>query len=194
MRPVWEIIIPQVKPLKILEVGAYEGRSTTWLIEKCSQWGTPEIHCIDTWEGGLEHQESGAYAAEMSAVEMRFRANIDSAVRLQACSPKVVVHKGYSFHMMTQLIAGGKQEYFDLVYIDGSHQAPDVLEDAVLGFRLLRKGGLIIFDDYAWVGDPRVPIDHYSIPKPSIDAFVNIFRRRIRLVPAGGLQVYAQKL
>ena len=37
---------------------------------------------------------------------------------------------------------------FDLIYIDASHYAPDVLSDAVLAFKLLKPGGILIFDDY----------------------------------------------
>ena len=36
---------------------------------------------------------------------------------------------------------------YDIIYIDGSHEARDVLEDAVLAYRLLKIGGLLIFDD-----------------------------------------------
>jgi predicted O-methyltransferase YrrM len=39
-------------------------------------------------------------------------------------------------------------ESFDIIYIDGSHDAADVLEDAILSWRLLKDGGVLIFDDY----------------------------------------------
>jgi predicted O-methyltransferase YrrM len=38
---------------------------------------------------------------------------------------------------------------YDLIYIDGSHFPADVLEDAVLSWRLLKPGGMLIFDDTA---------------------------------------------
>jgi len=37
---------------------------------------------------------------------------------------------------------------FDFIYIDGSHKCLDVYLDAVLAWRLLRKGGILGFDDY----------------------------------------------
>ena len=43
-------------------------------------------------------------------------------------------------------------ETYDIIYIDGSHATSDVLEDAVLSYRLLKPGGLLIFDDYHWAG------------------------------------------
>lgn len=68
-----------------------------------------------------------------------------------------------------------------------------MLQDAVLSFRLLRSGGLLIFDDYLWIGDPGAPVDPYAIPKLAIDAFINLYRPRLRLLPASNLQVYVLK-
>ena len=44
----------------------------------------------------------------------------------------------------------GGDGLFDLVYIDGSHSAKDVLLDSLLAWRLLRPGGAMIWDDYEW--------------------------------------------
>jgi hypothetical protein len=38
--------------------------------------------------------------------------------------------------------------FYDFVYIDGSHLASDVLEDAVLSWAVVQVGDMIIFDDY----------------------------------------------
>ena len=39
---------------------------------------------------------------------------------------------------------------YDLIYIDGSHYYKDVLSDANYSFKLLKKNGLIIFDDFLY--------------------------------------------
>lgn len=61
----------------------------------------------------------------------------------------------------------------------------NVLEDAVLSFRLLRDRGIIIFDDYLW--EPYwIPVKERlaeNMPRPAIDAFVSIYRPHIRRVP-----------
>jgi hypothetical protein len=74
------------------------------------------------------------------------------------------------------LVAAGKQGYFDFIYVDGSHQAPDVLADAFLSFRLLRENGVIAFDDYLWQEALPDGIDSIRCPKLAIDAFTNIHR------------------
>ena len=36
------------------------------------------------------------------------------------------------------------------IYVDGSHEAPDVLFDAILAHKLVKNNGIIAFDDYLW--------------------------------------------
>lgn len=49
--------------------------------------------------------------------------------------------------------------------------ACDVLEDAILSFRLLKKDGILIFDDYGWTVYPQLQFN----PKMGIDAFLDCF-------------------
>jgi hypothetical protein len=72
---VWESLIPQIKPKRILEVGSYEGASVCYPINKLAQESPIEIHCIDTWQGGVEHQTGGI---DMASVERRFHHNTKS--------------------------------------------------------------------------------------------------------------------
>ena len=46
---------------------------------------------------------------------------------------------------LADLLGQGKN--FDLIYIDGSHRFDDVFVDAYFAFRLLRKDGIVLFDD-----------------------------------------------
>ena len=75
----------------------------------------------------------------------------------------------------------------------GSHQAPDVLSDAVLSFSLLREGGVIAFDDYLWAEDMSYGRDPLRCPKPAIDAFINIYFRKVEVISAPLYQMYIRK-
>ncbi|MFD3266042.1 class I SAM-dependent methyltransferase [Phenylobacterium ferrooxidans] len=195
--PTWRQIVDKNKPRKILEIGSFEGRSTVWMMEYCSiaVGGDIEIWCADTWGGGIEHQKGGRIETDMSDVERRFDRNIEIA---RGVAPhKVDIHKLKTFSnlAMAKLIADGKTEYFDLVYIDGSHQAPDVLMDAVMAFQVLKVGGIMIFDDYLWSMDAPGTQDVLKMPKPAIDAFMNIFQRKMNIfmgAPIG--QLYTRKI
>lgn len=187
-RPVWTNLLPQINPTKILEIGSYEGASACFIIDSLSQTKAIELHCIDTWEGGVEHK-----GTDMNNVEGRFRYNTNIAINCAAREVELIIHKGFSDFELSKLIASGKIEYFDFIYVDGSHQAPDVICDAILSFRLLRVGGVIAFDDYLWAESLPYGIDPIRCPKPAIDAFTNLYCRKIRIIQAPLYQFYIQK-
>ena len=68
----WYKVFPQIKPRKILEVGSYEGASACYMVEKMAKDVPIELHCVDTWEGGVEYQSGGAVESDMQSVEKRF--------------------------------------------------------------------------------------------------------------------------
>jgi len=188
-KPRWEALLPRKNPSKILEIGSYEGASACFVIEKLGSRKPIEIHCIDTWEGSIETTER-----DMAAVERRFDRNTSIVIEAAAHEVKLTKHKGRSDQILARLLAEGYAGYFDMVYVDGSHQAPDVLCDAVLGFRLCKTGGVMIFDDYLWTdrtaGDP----DILRTPKPAIDAFTNLYSKKLKFFSAMLYQVYLEKL
>jgi len=188
----WEQLLPQLKPSRILEIGSFEGRSTCYLIDNLAAERELEIHCIDTFEGGIENKPGGFAVADMSAVESRFFHNTNLALSRAANKVDFHVHKGFSDVELPKLLANGLQGYFDFIYVDGSHQAPHVLLDAVLSLKLCRVGGVIGFDDYIWT-EPLPSIDVLRTPKLAVDAFTNIYRGSLRILPIVSQQVYVEK-
>lgn len=176
--PVWSQIVHQLPSRKrFLEIGSFEGRSSVWLIENAIDEGG-DLFCVDTWEGGEEHKAQGH---DMSAVEDRFHRNI--TVALGTVYPKKINVQSFrdtSLNALSALlsIVPEKRDLFDFIYIDGSHQAPDVITDACMAWPLLRVGGVMVFDDYGW-GEP-LPATHK--PKMAIDAFVDIYKERLHLI------------
>jgi len=187
--PIWQQLLTQLRPARLLEIGSYEGRATAFMIETCAVECAVELHCVDTWQGGVEHDP-----AAMGDVERRFDRNIELAVAAQSHPVRLYKHKTKSQLALIHLLAEGRAGSFDLVYVDGSHQAPDVLSDAVLSFSLLRVGGLLIFDDYLWSMEPPGQQDLINMPKLAIDAFTNIYRRKLGVLPAPLSQFYVEKL
>lgn len=186
--PIWNPLLDELKPRKILEIGCYEGRSTCHLIERCSKHDAIELVCIDTWEGGFEHRKD-----LMHAVEQRFDHNIQLAIGQSPNTIQIRKVKKPSLTALAELISS-EESLFDLIYIDGSHLAVDVLTDAVLAFQTLRPGGLLIFDDYLWSADPKGQEDVLKCPKEGIDNFVNLFRKQITVLSGLPLeQLYVKK-
>lgn len=172
--------LPNHYPRRFLEIGSFEGRSAVWMIGNIMAPGD-ELICVDTWGGGEEHAK-----IDMRAVEKRFDANLHKAMEFHP-GRKVKKIKDTSSAALVQEIA--KASVFDFIYIDGSHQAPDVLSDAVMAWKLLRLNGIMVFDDYLW-GDPRMPLHR---PKTAIDAFMNIYGAEINVMNIG-LQMIIKKV
>lgn len=193
-KAVWNELIPQINPTRILEIGSYEGASGCYLIEQLACSKEIELHCVDTWEGGIEHKEGGFVEANMSDVETRFHHNLGVAVKGAKHCVQLEVHKGFSDVALAKLLVAGKGGYFDFIYVDGSHQAPDVLFDAILSFKLLRNNGVIAFDDYLWQEKLPYGVDPIRCPKPAIDAFTNIYCRKVRVISAPLNKLYVQKV
>lgn len=192
-RGIWDQLMPRIRPTRVLEIGSYEGASACYLIDTLAREQPIELHCVDTWAGGVEHQADGSAASDMGAVERRFRANVDRACSRAAHPVTLEIHKGLSDDVLPALLAKGRRGGFDFVYVDGSHQAPDVLADAVLAFRLVRVGGVIAFDDYLWSENLPYGRDPLRCPKPAVDAFVNLYFRKLTVISAPLYQLYVQK-
>jgi predicted O-methyltransferase YrrM len=192
-RKVWDQMIPKLNPTKILEIGSFEGASVCYLINNLAKSHSIEVHCVDTWEGGIEHQQNGLAEANMGDVYSRFVNNTNHAIKTSPCKVDLRIHKGRSDLQLSKLLSQGKSDYFDFIYVDGSHEAPDVLSDAILGFRLLKVGGIIAFDDYLWAENLPEGKDLLRCPKPAIDSFTNIYCRKLAIIPAHLYQLYVRK-
>ena len=171
-KPVWDGILEAKKPRHILEVGSFEGLSATYLVEKASMFGEVAICCIDTWQGGEEHT-----GIDFVSVEDRFDKNLKYAMDRASNRVELLKLKMESYKALAGLITNDLK--FDLIYIDGSHMAADVLSDAVLAFRLLRVGGTMIFDDYMLV-DKDTDILHH--PQLAITHFMSVYRKQMEQI------------
>ena len=181
--PAWQKIFSGAgAPRSILEIGGYEGRSTVWMVENLLAPGGEHV-VVDNWRGSVTHDP-----AEMPDVEARFDANLER-LRNRMPAARVTKVKSDSTTALARLICDGRAGSFDFIYVDGSHEGPDALTDAVLAYPLLRLGGLIAFDDYGWRRFPDVNDN----PKVAVDAFGNIFWKKLALV-SSGYQAFFHKL
>jgi len=191
-RQVWDSLIPQIKPSKVLEIGSYEGESSCYIINFLKDRENAELYCIDTWDGAIEQNKR---KIDMLEVERRFDNNIKIALSSSNNSINFNKLKGKSDLLLSKLLIEKKENYFDFIYVDGSHQAPDVLFDALMAFKLVRIGGVIAFDDYIWF-ERNLPQgkDLNRCPKPAIDTFINIHYNKVNIIQAPLKQMYVTKI
>jgi predicted O-methyltransferase YrrM len=138
-----------------LEIGAFEGRATCWLLENgLADKGS--IVCVDPFSGSLEHG-----GIDMQAVEARFWSN---TAQSRKDTQVVSLMKKISYEALAEMV--GYKYAFDFIYVDGVHSAEGTLTDACMAWGLLKQGGVMLFDDYQYPLEPT---------KVGIDAFLNSF-------------------
>jgi predicted O-methyltransferase YrrM len=155
---------------RLLEIGAYEGRATTWLIDNA-----------------LGHPDS-----RLDTIDRHPQPVLPLNIERSGRAHQVTLHAESSQQVLRRLPVGA----FDFIYIDGSHATCDVLEDAVAAFQLAKLGGLIALDDYLW---DEPPWNKHGTPKAAIDALVDIYARPTRYPPKVavieiGWQVWLRKI
>lgn len=134
----------------ILEIGAFEGRTTVFAAQ---YFPNARVVSIDPWAAYAEMDA-------LDAAEKAFRQNT------APFGERVTAIKGYSSDVLPGLVETG--DAFDIIFVDGSHAYDDVVVDTDFAWRLLKTGGVIIWDDYLWrradYGD--------RTPKRAIDEFL----------------------
>jgi predicted O-methyltransferase YrrM len=157
----------------ILEVGSFEGASTTWLLDELADDPASTVTAIDAFDTVLSLEESKSDTKPMSDLERRFRGNVEKSPNFS----KLRVMRGLSRYVLRSM-ANDFDGHFNLVYIDGSHRARDVLDDAVMTWPMLEDGGHMIFDDYRW----HKYVDEYDNPKLAIDNFMSTYETELDVV------------
>lgn len=157
-----------------LEVGTFKGDSAQWFLDNIFTNATSQYVCVDTFEGSIEHKIGGIDCSENEKITREKLSSYDN----------VTIHREYSNKFM-----GVTEMMFDFIYVDAAHDSMNVMRDAVLGFEILKPGGVMVFDDYTWNVMPR-PID---CPRMGVDAFVSCYAEHLRVL-GRGYQFAIQKL
>ena len=150
----------------MLEIGSFEGRSAAWFLEHVLTDEAAEIVCVDVFsQPGLE-------------------ARFDHNVRLADRHGRARKLKGKSADVLATL----EPASFDAIYVDGGHDAATVSLDSLLAWKLLKPGGILIFDDYLW--EPERPPS--GRPQLAIDLFREAMGDALEVLHAG-YQVIVRK-
>lgn len=168
--PTWtELLVPRFagrSGLRMLEIGSYEGRSANWIAENLLTGEDCELDCVDTFQGSMEH----TYDDEL---RLRFWENTKHNTQIVDC--KMTSREYFRESYCNEILA------FDLIYIDGSHTAEDVLQDGLNAWRVLRDGGVMVFDDLAW----DLYEQPWLLPAAGIAAFMNVYLEHTKVLHQG---------
>lgn len=161
--------------LAFLQIGAFTGDASLWLVENILTHPSSTLTDVDTWQGSDEVAHHSMNFSDVERVYDSKVGNYRNVIKVKMAS-------------QDYLITADEKEYFDFIYIDGDHTADAVFKDASLSWKALKPGGIMAFDDYEW-GD-ELPM--HLRPKPSIDLFVTLMKDNIDLIRTGP-QVWIRK-
>lgn len=144
-----------IPEFQVVEIGSFQGMSACWLLDNILTHPTAKITCID-----LHFQQ-------------HFKGNIAKT----GLAERVIELEGYSQDLLVNLTS----ESYDIAYVDGCHKPTSALQDAILSWRLVKVGGLMIFDDYEFT----FPDSPEQDTKIGIDVFLEMFGSQLEVVHKG---------
>ena len=163
------------RPINYLEIGTFYGANLLSVEKTYGENNNSRLYCIDPWEDYDEYPE---YKNSQPQIYDSFIKNIETSGKKE----KIIIKRGYSNIEIPKL----PDDFFDIIYIDGNHEPEYVLEDAVLSFRKLKKGGFMIFDDYGWGGP--------DLTQKGIDAFISGYYKKLTNLGENKGQMFIKKL
>lgn len=117
-----------------LEIGCYHGKSTIFLSELIKESNKKiKLHVIDTFDGyGNSHKENNFYDL--------FKKHVINS----GCNEIIKIYSGKSEVELLNF----EDNFFDFIYIDGSHDYVDVVSDIEKSMKKLKCGGVLSGHDY----------------------------------------------
>jgi predicted O-methyltransferase YrrM len=153
------------QPFDYLEVGSWEGASACFVAQNFPK---ARISCVDAWLGADDIQSKLAATSEANFTK-----------NTAFFSERLIKLKGFS----QQVLAGlhGAKTY-DVMYVDAGHYSDDVMMDALLCWQLLKKNGILIFDDFVW-GYDGFPQRKWT--NVAVAAFLNLLKGEYEMLHIG---------
>jgi predicted O-methyltransferase YrrM len=130
-------LIAEHRPLVCVELGTWQGASAVPVARMIARWGGT-LSCVDTWSGQLD-ENGGSLPDKMPVMLMgcartMVEAGVGATVRLIPAT--------------TAAAARTWSDPIDFLYIDADHGYEGVLADLEAWVPHVRRGGLIVGDDY----------------------------------------------
>ena len=152
------------KKFSYLEIGSFEGLS---LLNVKYFYKNSEAIAIDLWSKPNFNSED--IGLDLDIAEKNFDSNLHGYDKLEK-------KRGDSVIEIRKLIQ--REILFDFIYVDGSHNGEDVIVDAIESFKILKKQGIMIFDDAMLDIDKSKKYQTYE----GVISFINMFKKEIEIM------------
>ena len=160
-----------VEGLSFLQLGAFTGTSTEWLVENILFGKESTLTDVDCWE---DISDVWYKDLSFSRVEQEY----DTTCKNYIKDGKVVKVKSTTDEFFESLPEG---TMYDFIYIDADHKADSVTKDYLNAFKHLKSGGILSFDDYEW----NLHLEPEMIPRFAIDKILIDYADQVEEVDRG---------
>lgn len=153
-----------------LEIGTYEGNSAMFV---ANTFPKSKVYCVDNWNKTEEYGDQN-----FDIVEKNFDYNTSSF-------NNILKFKNNSDDFFKK-----NNTLFEVIYIDGYHKDFQVLKDCRNAWKILKKNGLLICDDYIWNFYENIKEN----PCYSINKFINEIKNENKVLEVSKSQIFIKKL
>ncbi len=167
--------IPDFKLKTTVEIGIFQGyctfNLTTLMVEKYNDY---KHYAIDSFTTSEDLSKD-----VISEAEKIFRENLENF----EYKDNISLMNMDSTKALINLIKHDKKA--DLIYIDGSHTATNVLQDLVLSWQILAPGGIILCDDSggSWMYEDKNGYKPVNMsPRLAVENFIQCFWNEIKIL------------
>ena len=170
----WNFILNKnLKDFSYLEIGSWEGSSALYILKN---FNPKNVVCVDIWD--LYEDD---YKNEQFKRFENFKFN------LREYDQKFSFHKDTSDNFFKN-----NKKIFNLIYIDGSHEAQQVYRDLCNSWNCLENDGIIICDDYFY--GSLYDKQSEDMPAVSINKFLNENKDKIKIICVNNMQIFFKKI
>ncbi len=159
--------------LDILEIGVLFGVASACFYDACSDlFGSVSLTLVDPLEGYYD-RDAADLVTGVRVTRGALEKNL-SATGVPAAAHKIIQKLSGD----PAAIAAASVREYDLLLIDGDHSYDGVRQDFENYAPLVRKGGIILFDDYAVSEWPEIKryVDESAAMNPALNLIANGFR------------------
>jgi hypothetical protein len=156
---------------RCLQLGVFTGDASLWLLKNILTEDSSYLTDVDTWRG--------------SQIAVYDKINIEDLYteyckKVSEFTERIEIYRSNTLDFLcARYSSEANYSHYDFIYIDADHTAIGVLTDAVLSWPLLKRGGILAFDDYAWHHETLNPMLE---PKRGVDMFLEHYRAEYELL------------
>ena len=155
-----------------LEIGSWEGNSALYILKN---YNTNKVLCVDHWEKDKEF-------FELSSGNFK-----NFELNMEEFKSRFIFYKQSSDNFFKE-----NEQKFDVIYVDGWHEAPQVYKDLNNSWNSLNANGLIICDDYFY-GDLKLHVNS-NLPANAINQFLSEKKDDIKILCVNNTQIFIKKI